>query len=99
MATACADGRAQRTLKVSTDGRSAAPTKVLRREPLFADSFAAVDWCFIENRHHSMFISSLPPHLTEVTLSCGVPLLIVGVLAAHPSPGEALPSLPVLAAA
>jgi ATP-binding cassette subfamily C protein len=80
-------------------GRSGAPTKVLRREPFFADSFAAVDRCFIDNRHQSKFISSLPPHLTEVTLSCGVLLLIVGVLAADRSPGEMLASLAVLAAA
>lgn len=42
----------------STD-QGSPPGAPLRR------SFAAVDRFFIENRHHAMFISSLPPHLTK----------------------------------
>jgi ATP-binding cassette, subfamily B, bacterial PglK len=72
--------------------------RVLGREPYFIDAFAAVDRRFIDNRRQSMFLSSLPPHVTEVTLSCGVLLLIVGVLAANRSPGATLASLAVLAA-
>lgn len=86
----------QHILQESFNGLKEA--KVLGREPFFVDSFAAVDRRFVENRRRSMFLSSLPPHVTEVTLSCGVLLLIVGVLAANRSAAATLASLAVLAA-
>jgi ATP-binding cassette, subfamily B, bacterial PglK len=86
----------QQVLQESLNGLKEA--KVLGREGFFVDAFAAVDGRFIDNRRQSQFLSSLPPHLTEVTLSCGVLLLIMGVLLAEQSPAATLASLAVLAA-
>lgn len=87
----------QRILQESFGGLKEA--KVLGREGFFIDTFAGTESNFVDNRRRSMFLSSLPPHLTEVILSCGILLLIVSVLSTSQSPGATLGTLAVLAAA
>lgn len=86
----------QQVLQESLGGLKEA--RVLGREGHFADSFARIDAAIVDNRRRSLFLSSLPPQLTEVTLSCGILLLIVGVLVAQQTPAATLASLAVLAA-